>query len=254
MTASTPLCLTVDVEDWYEGMDALGKKVPRVPVGKTGIAHLREMLTGASAAGRITCFVVAKHASAYATELQALASDGHEIASHGFDHGLLPSCARELERWLREGKERLEDVVQQPVRGFRSPRFDVPAGWDLEGFRAAIADTGFTYVSDTHTTPTHPRVAELPVLTWKGLPLGGGSYQRVLPGRLLDRALRAPSKARVLYYHSYDFGAELPPTSSSRSLREFSQLAARSRIAAIFQSLLARFGSVTCTEVVARGL
>jgi hypothetical protein len=52
----------------------------------------------------------------------------------------------------------------------------------------------------------------------------------------------------VLYYHSYDFGKELPPLRSARSLMVASQLLGRSRIASTFEFLLDELGSQTCTE------
>ena len=48
------------------------------------------------------------------------------------------------------------------------------------------------------------------MLTAHGFPIGGGSYQRLLPAGAVDAALRSADGPAVLYYHSYDFGATLP--------------------------------------------
>ncbi len=246
------VAFTVDVEDWYEGMEALGSPMTRAVLRRPPLRHLQEILAAPrSRPARLTLFVVGRHAPASGGELSALARDGHEIASHGPDHGQLPIDPPRLEAWLREGKEQVEDVVQQEVRGFRSPRFDVPDGWDLRRFRDAIHDAGFTYVSDTHLLGRLSPVGEIPVLVWRGLPVGGGSYQRVLPRRLVTGVVAAAPGPAVLYYHSYDFGSELPSLRAARSLRAASQLAGRSRVPLIFQSLLARFGSVRCREMLA---
>ena len=102
------------------------------------------------------------------------------------------------------------------VQGFRSPRFDVPAGIGLARYRDVLAEAGYRYVSDTACSGASSPVRELPVLRWRGLRIGGGSYQRLLP----FSAARPPSAAAgpaVLYYHSYDFDGTLPGTGAVRS-------------------------------------
>ena len=71
----------------------------------------------------MTLFVVGNYVPAVATELAALADGGHEIGSHGPDHGRLPEDPAALLDWLRRGRRIAEDAVQRPVNGFRSPRF-----------------------------------------------------------------------------------------------------------------------------------
>ena len=112
----------------------------------------------------VTLFTIGNYASTVRNELAALAAGGHEIASHGPDHGRLPNEAKGLGEWLRRGRETLEDLVQRPVRGFRSPRFDIPPAVGLSRFRGLLVEAGFDYVSDTSCLgPTSP-ISELPVL------------------------------------------------------------------------------------------
>jgi hypothetical protein len=59
---------------------------------------------------------------------------------------------------------------------------------------------------------------EYPVATWGPVPVGGGSYWRVLPAAALRRGLR---EFDVLYFHPYEFAreplrAELPAGPSPR--------------------------------------
>ena len=151
--------------------------------------------------------------------------------------------------WLRRGKGTLEDRVQQPVRGFRSPRFDVPRQLGLSGFRDVIAEAGFSYVSDAHRLGDRSPIAELPVLTTRGVPVGGGSYQRLLPVGVVRAAVGATEGTPVLYYHSYDFGAILPPAKSVRSVALAKQVFGRGRIAKVFAEVLAHYGSKACGHV-----
>ncbi|MEJ7582507.1 MAG: DUF3473 domain-containing protein [Acidimicrobiales bacterium] len=239
-------CLTVDVEDFYEGMHTLGHDVIPPHDQEPGVTGLQRLLEGRSA--RITLFVVGRHAAAAGETLRALAASNHEIASHGPDHGRLPSGGPVLIDWLRRGREMLEDVVGQPVRGFRSPRFDVPADLSVTAFRDALAEAGFLYVSDRSSTDGPVPLEELPVATRWQVPFGGGSYQRLLPRRAVSTLVRLTPGPCVLYYHSYDFGHELPALRSARSTAVVSQLLGRGRVAPIFERLLDEVGSQTCTE------
>jgi hypothetical protein len=241
-----PPCLTVDVEDFYEGMQAIGHDVAPPPMKRSGVGALAELLAGRP--DSVTLFVVGRHARDAGDALRALAASGHEIASHGPDHGRLPTSVATLTDWLRRGRDMVQDVVDTAVHGFRSPRFEVPRGIGLAAFREAIAAAGFTYVSDTSRIGAASPVAELPVFRRWNLSIGGGSYQRLLPRRLVAGLLAGAPEPCVLYYHSYDFGHELPSLMSARSLRVASQLAARPRAASMFELVLSRLGSRTCVE------
>ena len=241
------VCLTVDVEDWYDGMAEVGHVLPPPASPPSGLESLRALLAGAPGA-RLTLFVVGKYCATVAGELRELAADGHEVASHGPDHGSPPPGAEALEDWLRRGREMAEDVVQRPVTGFRSPRFRVPAV-GLERYRESLGEAGFRYVSDRHRMGTGSPVQELPVFRWRGIPLGGGSYQRLLPKAALGPVLARRSGPAVLYYPSYDFGVPLPSPWSTRSPAVLKQVLCRRRIPGVVRRLLSEHGSVTCSEV-----
>ncbi len=238
---SADVRLTVDVEDWYDGMEVLGERVERPEERTSGLVGLTSLLRNREAS--VTLFVVGNYAPVVRSELAHLVSRGHEIASHGPDHGRLPDDPVRLVDWLRRGREMLEELVQVPVRGFRSPRFDVPEAIGLAQYRELVAKAGFTYVSDTHHLAEGSPVAELPVFRRGRFPIGGGSYQRLLPTSAVTSMVEAAEGPVVLYYHSYDFGATLPPTASIRSWASAKQLIGRNRIATMFSSILTRYGS-----------
>ena len=251
---TTGVCLTVDVEDWYAGMSALGQATTRPPGARSGLSGLTARLRAAGDGASVTLFVVGNYATSVRAELADFMAAGHEIASHGPDHGRLPEDPAALVDWLRRGRAMTEDLVQAPVRGFRSPRFDVPAALGLAGYRDLLAEAGFDYVSDTGRLGGRSPVRELPVLTRYRVPIGGGSYQRLLPGAVVsaavDSAAADPAEGpAVLYYHSYDFGATLPSTGSIRSLAVAKQLVGRGRVAGMFSRVLSRYGSQACGHV-----
>jgi peptidoglycan/xylan/chitin deacetylase (PgdA/CDA1 family) len=243
------VCLSVDVEDWYDGMEVLGEPMPRPAGAGSGLGGLATALAADQRSPRVTLFVVGNYAERVADALAGLAADGHEIASHGPDHGRLPEDRGALVDWLRTGRSVLEDRFQVPVRGFRSPRFDRPASMGLDAFRDAVAEAGFDYVSDTHRLGAASPVSELPVLSFHGFPLGGGSYQRLLPVPVVTNAIGRAEAPTVLYYHSYDFGATLPGLREIRSLAAAKQLLARGRVSRAFSAILSRYGSKACVDV-----
>ncbi|HUI03118.1 MAG TPA: DUF3473 domain-containing protein [Acidimicrobiales bacterium] len=236
--------MTVDVEDFFDGMAVLGEHLPRRPRAERALAPLLERLEAQPTKPKLTLFVVGDTAAQARQDLAAFAAAGHEIASHGPDHGRLPEGG--LVPWLRKGREMLEDLLGLAVRGFRSPRFDVPAERGLAGYRHDLAEAGFDYVSDTRRLGSGSPVRELPVLSWRGVRVGGGSYQRLLPtGAVVAAARRCPGPA-VLYYHSYDFDGTLPGVRAVRSAQLARQVLGRGRIAPVVWRLTARLGSETC--------
>jgi hypothetical protein len=243
------VCLTVDVEDWYDGMAVLGEQIDRPADARSGLDGLAALLESSPGRSAVTLFVVGNYAPRVGPELTELVDAGHEVASHGADHGHLPEDPAALLDWLRRGRAVLEDLVQRPVSGFRSPRFDIPASMELARYRALLAEAGFTYVSDTNRLGTGSPVRELPVLSKFGIPVGGGSYQRLLPATAVTSAVTPSVPPAVLYYHSYDFGATLPGTGSIRSLAMAKQLIGRQRVARIFNQILSRYGSKACGDV-----
>jgi peptidoglycan-N-acetylglucosamine deacetylase len=244
------VCLTVDVEDWYDGMAVLGYPMPRVESFGSGLPQLISLLNnGNTDTARITLFTVGGYAQSVRSDLAALAASGHEIACHGPDHGRLPVAPAALSDWLRKGREMLEDVLQVQVQGFRSPRFDIPQNIGLAQYRELLANAGYRYVSDTHRLGTMAAVDEFPVLRKAAFPLGGGSYQRLFPARAVSLAVGRSAEPAVLYYHSYDFGVTLPTITSVRSLAVAKQVLGRKRIPSIFTRIAKLYGSQTCGQI-----
>jgi peptidoglycan-N-acetylglucosamine deacetylase len=246
---TSAVCLTVDVEDWYDGMAVLGYPVTRTSRPGSGLPQLISLLSGQQANTRITLFTVGGYAQSVRSDLADLVASGHEIGCHGPDHGRLPLDPVALVDWLRKGREMLEDMFQVPVQGFRSPRFDVPHNIGLGTYRELLAKAGYRYVSDTQMFGTGAAVDEFPVLRIAAFRLGGGSYQRLLPARVVTSAVGRIRGPTILYYHSYDFGLTLPTIKSIRSLAVAKQVLGRRRVPVIFAELANRYGSHTCAQI-----
>ncbi len=175
------VCVTIDVEDFYDGMAVLGHDVARPAARQGGLAALLERLEANPAKPKVTLFVVSNYAPAVRGELADFAAAGHEIACHGPDHGRMPSGG--VATWLRKGRETLEDLLGVSVRGFRSPRFDVPEDRSLARYRDDLATAGYGYVSDSSRLGSPSPVREVPVLSWRGIRVGGGAINGCSPCR-----------------------------------------------------------------------
>jgi polysaccharide deacetylase family protein (PEP-CTERM system associated) len=158
-----------------------------------------------------------------------LVAAGHEVQSHGYSHrpldGMSPAALRDE---LARAKGTVEDAAGTEVTAFRAQDFSVLAGnlWALE----ALAEAGFTTDSSIFPMrmsrygisgwPLEPHrlllggghLLEVPVAVCRvgplRIPVAGGGYFRLLPGPVLERAIRAIGAAgrpAVIYCHPYEF-------------------------------------------------
>ena len=99
---------------------------------------------------RATFFVVARDSQVQAGAIRALATAGHEVASHSLTHpmALARLAPARLSEELVESKRRLEAAAGGEVMGFRSPNFDM-TGRTLE----ALAAAGYRYDASAYPTP-----------------------------------------------------------------------------------------------------
>jgi len=239
MTAPVHI-FTVDVEDWYQGldldMDEWARFTPRL---ETGLGRLLDLLADAGA--RATFFVVGWQADRTPGIVREIARRGHEIACHGYTHRfvyrLTPATFREE---VRRSRDLLETLVGEPVVGFRAPFFSITADalWALD----ILLEEGFRYDSSIFpvwnhrygipraarqpgrvTTPAGGTLFEVPLSTVRlpsaGLPVGvnipvsGGAYFRLYPyglTRALVRRLERAGDRLVFYAHPWEYDPSHP--------------------------------------------
>jgi peptidoglycan/xylan/chitin deacetylase (PgdA/CDA1 family) len=84
-----------------------------------------------------TFFVLVDRAVRFPELLAEVRARGHEVALHGADHRRMTSIPpAELRRWVRTGRESLEDLVGEPVEWFRPPY----GAQSVRSYRAARAE------------------------------------------------------------------------------------------------------------------
>ena len=233
--------LSMDVEDWYH-LDYLSGLAPdRSSSMLDGLDVYLSLLKRHSI--RTTFFVLSELAEHLGGTLRAMASAGHEIASHGVAHKRpLQMAVDEFADDLRQSKAALENVVQRPVEGFRAPCFSMDRT-RLEEVRKA----GYTYDSSRIDFTGHPlygsldvgdfdavvpghavqrgfhefEVSTLPVLG-KRLPVSGGGYLRIAPWAIMRPLVQSYVNRHplyVLYIHPFELSPRpLPAAAENLSL------------------------------------
>jgi polysaccharide deacetylase family protein (PEP-CTERM system associated) len=228
---------TVDVEEYFQ-VAAFEPYVPRPDWTRfesrvaRQMARLLALLSRHNA--RATCFVVGWVANRQRELVRTIASEGHEIASHGWDHArvttLTPAQFRES---VRRSKQLLEDITDTPVLGYRAPNFSIVPGkeWALdilveEGYRYdsslfPVRRPGYGYPSgcaDPYWIERPAgRLVEIPPTTLRcagmRFPAAGGAYFRLLPYGVIRTGLRqceSRNAPGTFYVHPWEIDPDQP--------------------------------------------
>ncbi len=222
--------VTIDLEDWYQGIEqpfvAWGRFTDRLHIGTDTLLNILDQ-TGA----RATFFVLGWVAEQHPALIRRLAEQGHEIASHGYDHEKLYHTTPDALRVaLARAKRATEDAAGAAVLGHRAPFFSLTRAslWALD----VLAELGFTYDCSVYPgsnwrygIPGTPELiyrvegtplTEFPVsiLALSGRKLGiGGAYFRILPYPVTSngvRALNAAGRPAMFYLHPWEFDPRHP--------------------------------------------
>ncbi|MCA8970364.1 MAG: DUF3473 domain-containing protein [Planctomycetes bacterium] len=236
--ANVAHALTLDVEDYFQVLN-LAAHCPR---DRWDDYELRcpdstrrflDILDEVSV--RATFFCLGWIAERSPDLIQEIVQRGHELASHGYDHKLLPDLGADgFREDCRKTREILERIGGTKVRSFRACTWSITAKtpWALP----ILVEEGYTRDSSIHPVrhpdygvpdaPLGPHLLhpdgkgelfELPPLVadafGKRLPLGGGGYLRLFPVRLISRALRGRerrSEPSCIYLHPWELDPEQP--------------------------------------------
>ena len=184
---------------------------------------------------KATFFVLGWVAERAAGLVSEISRRGHEVACHGFSHELVYNQSPEVfrEETLRS-KALLEDIIQQPVRGYRAASYSIVerSRWALD----ILAEAGFIYDSSIFPvhhdrygmpgTPEHPyslrtpsghSLIEFPLSTAKllgySVPIAGGGYFRLYPYPITKAGLEQinrNSKPFIFYLHPWEIDSAQP--------------------------------------------
>jgi polysaccharide deacetylase family protein (PEP-CTERM system associated) len=251
--------LSVDVEDWFQvgaferviaraDWDAIPARVER---NAEAVIDLFDR-----AGVKATFFTLGWVAERFPAIIRRAAEQGHEIASHGWDHQrVFTMDAAAFRADLRRARAAIEDAAGVRVSGYRAPSFSIDARTPWA--HAVLAEEGYAYSSsvapiahDHYGWREAPRFAfrpladsdliELPVTTvelaGRRAAAGGGGFFRLLPYRFsrwaIGRVNGREGRPAVFYFHPWEIDPDQPRVTNApfRSrVRHYANLAKMER-------------------------
>ena len=229
--------LSVDVEDWFQ-VGAFETVIARTDWERLPARVERNseavLALFARAGVKGTFFILGWVADRYPQLIRRIVEEGHEIASHGWDHRRVSTMDAPTFRLdLQRSAKAIEDACGVAPRGYRAPSFSIDARtpWAHQ----VLADLGYAYSSsvapiahDHYGWREAPRFAfrpvegaelvELPVTTvelaGRRMAAGGGGFFRLLPYRFSDWAIgrvnRRERRPAVFYFHPWEIDPGQP--------------------------------------------
>jgi polysaccharide deacetylase family protein (PEP-CTERM system associated) len=259
--------MTVDVEDYFQ-VQAFAHCIDRADWDRFPARvdmNTNRILDLFDARGvKATFFTLGWVAERFPALIRRIVGDGHELASHGWDHTRVDRQDPETFRGdIRRTRALLEDVGGVAVTGYRAATFSIGAR-NMWAF-PILRQEGYGYSSsinpirhdlygmpDASRVPFRPDadgVVEIPMTTVRLLgrnwPCSGGGYFRLLPTVLyragLARVNRVDGQPGIFYFHPWEIDAEQPRIANAgwkSRLRHYTNL---SRMAGDLDDLLRDF-------------
>jgi len=229
--------MTVDVEDYFQ-VSAFEHHIKRDDWDKlpcrveTNTQKILDIFHEHSV--KATFFMLGWVAERYPLLIKRIVEDGHELASHGYEHvRITQQTPEQFKEDIVKTKGLLEELSGQRVKGYRAASYSINKTnmWALD----ILAETGHIYSSsiypikhDLYGIPDAPRFAykphgekgilEIPVTTLKvfnkKLPCGGGGYFRLYPYGFskwaLERVNKVDHQPGIFYFHPWEIDVDQP--------------------------------------------
>jgi polysaccharide deacetylase family protein (PEP-CTERM system associated) len=248
--------LSVDVEDWFQ-VGAFERVIDKAdwPNLQSRVARNTDAVLDLfdRAGVKATFFTLGWVAERAPAQMRRIVAEGHEIASHGWDHDRVFTLdPARFRADLARAKDTIEQASGAAVTGYRAPSFSIDrrTPWAHQ----VLAEEGYAYSSsvapiahDHYGWPDSPRFAwrpvagspmiELPVTTVRAggrtMAAGGGGFFRMLPYRFsawaIGRVNRAEERPAIFYFHPWEIDPGQPRVAHAplkSRLRHYSRLSA----------------------------
>ena len=229
--------MSVDVEDWFQ-VGAFERVIARAEwdgLDRRVEANCDRVLALFDEAGvKATFFTLGWVAERHPEMIRRIAAQGHEIASHGWDHKRVFTLGEAaFAEDIARARAVLEDTSGSAVTGYRAPSFSIDARtpWAHE----VLSRHGYAYsssvapiVHDHYGWREAPRFAfrpvagsalvEVPVTTvelaGRRMAAGGGGFFRLLPYGVshwaVDRVNRHDGRPAAFYFHPWEIDPDQP--------------------------------------------
>jgi polysaccharide deacetylase family protein (PEP-CTERM system associated) len=229
--------LSVDVEDWFQvgAFESVIERDDWNSLADRVDGNVRQILDLFDAADvKATFIALGWVAKRHGGLMREIVARGHELASHGWDHGRVFRMERQaFSADVARARKVLEDAAGVPILGYRAPSFSIDrrTPWAF----LELAEQGYAYSSsvapvahDHYGWADAPRFAfrplpglplvELPVTTamfaGKRLAAGGGGFFRVIPYAFTRWAIRQVNRLdgrpAIFYFHPWEIDPGQP--------------------------------------------
>jgi polysaccharide deacetylase family protein (PEP-CTERM system associated) len=275
--AQPTAAFSIDVEDWFHvenlkpaiARESWSSRELRV---ERNMDRLLQLLEDAPGSARATCFVLGWVAARCPSLVEKIVSAGHEIASHGFGHELVPTLSPDaFLADVTRSKALLEDLVGVEIRGYRAPSFSITdwavpvlqeAGFSYDSsFFASVAHDRYGRLSDLRAEDSIVELApgfhEVPISSLligsRPIPWGGGGYFRAIPYAAYRWGIRriiASERPYVFYIHPWEVDPDQPRLSGIPLTYRIRHYLGLKRSEARLSSLLADFRWTTVSRLI----
>lgn len=214
---------------------------------------------------KATFFILGWVAERYPGLVKRIVEDGHELASHGYQHTRVTEQTPEQFREdVTRTKAMLEDMGGVRIRGYRAASYSIGAKnlWALD----VLEETGHEYSSsiypihhDLYGMPSAPRfqfrpngekgLIEIPVSTFtlgkRRFPCGGGGYFRLFPYQLyrwtVNKVNQQDQESTMFYFHPWEIDPDQPRQQNISAKTRFRHYLNLERMESRLHSLLTDF-------------
>lgn len=260
--------MTVDVEDYFQvsafesyikksQWDTLEHRV------QNNTERILDVFTQHNV--KATFFTLGWVAERYPELVKRIVNEGHELASHGYEHiRVTEQTPVQFRADVRKTKKLLEDIGGIEIQGYRAASYSIGRDnlWALD----ILAEEGHKYSSsiypvkhDLYGMPEAPRFAyhpiegrdfkEIPISTLKignkNYPCGGGGFFRLYPYFIsrwaFNRINNTEQQAGIFYFHPWEIDAEQPRQENLAFKAKFRHYLNLQKMESRIKSLLADF-------------
>jgi len=260
--------MTVDVEDYFQvsafesyikksQWDTLEHRV------QNNTKHILDVFAEHNV--KATFFTLGWVAERYPELVKRIVNEGHELASHGYEHiRVTEQTPEQFRADVRKTKKLLEELGGVEIQGYRAASYSIGRDnlWALD----ILAEEGHKYSSsiypvkhDLYGMPEAPRFAyhpiqgndfkEIPISTLKmgskNYPCGGGGCFRLYPYFIsrwaFNRVNNTEQQPGIFYFHPWEIDAKQPRQENLAFKAKFRHYLNLQRMEGRIKSLLTDF-------------
>ncbi|MBN2972287.1 DUF3473 domain-containing protein [Roseomonas aeriglobus] len=247
--------LSVDVEEWFQ-VGAFENTIARADwdglQSRVADNTTRVLDLFGESGVKATFFTLGWVAERHGALMRRIVDEGHELASHGYDHARVFTFTPDRFRAdLRRSRAALEDAGGVAITGYRAPSFSIDPRTPWA--HPILAEEGYAYSSSVapirhdhygwadapiaaHRPVAGSDFIELPVtmirIAGRSMTTGGGFF-RLLPSVLTDQAVRQVNaragRPGVFYFHPWEVDPDQPRVAGAplkSRLRHYTRLGA----------------------------